>query len=122
MPKAKSKTTAHAECADCAARIHKCNNQVSLEEELDQISAADAVRHSKMKKQSKARAAFNAQTMATKAKLKMHKKTPAPNNSVKDKDSCLDGSIEKFLFHKDTMQMRNSLMDWLHAPGNYTQH
>ena len=119
MPKAKSKTTTHAECADHAARIHKCNNQVSLEEELDQISAADAVRHSKMKKQSKTRAVINAQTMATKAKLK---KTPAPNNSIKDKDSCLDSSIEKFLFHKDTMQMRNSLMDWLHALGNYTQH
>ena len=100
MLKAKSKTTAHAERADRAARIHKRNNQVSLEEELDQISAADAVRHSKMKKQSKARDAFNAQTMATKAKLK---KTPAPNDSVKDKDSCLDSSIEKFLFCKDTV-------------------
>ena len=119
MPKAKSKTTAHAERADHAARIHKCNNQVSLEEELDQISTANAVGHSKMKKQSKARAAFNTQTMATKAKLK---KTPGPNDSMKDKDSCLDGSIKKFLFRKDTMQMRNSLMDWLHALGNYTQH
>ena len=119
MLKAKSKTTTHAERADRAARIHKCNNQFSLEEELDQISTADAVGHSKMKKQSKARAAFNAQTMATKAKLK---KTPAPNDSVKDKDSCLDGSIKKFLFRKDTMQMWNSLMDWLHTPGNYTQH
>ena len=99
MPKAKSKSTAHAECAERAARIHKQSNQVSLEEELDQISAADAVGHSKMKKQSKARTAFNAQTMATKAKLK---KTPGPDDSVKDKDSCLDGSIEKFLFHKDT--------------------
>ena len=99
MPKAKSKTTAHAECADRAARIHKCSNQVSLEEELDQISAANAVGHSKMKKQSKARTAFNAQTMATKAKLK---KTPGPNDSMKDKDSCLDSSIEKFLFRKDT--------------------
>ena len=119
MLKAKLKTTTHAECADHAARIHKCNNQVSLEEELDQISAADAVRHSKMKKQSKARAAFNAQTMATKAKLK---ETPASNDSMNDKDSCLDGSIEKFLFSKDTTQMQNSLMDWLHALGNYTQH
>ena len=100
MPKAKSKTTAHAERADHAARIHKCSNQVSLEEELDQISAADAVGHSKMKKQSKARTAFNAQTMATKAKLK---KTPGPNDSMKDKDSCLDSSIEKFLFRKDTV-------------------
>ena len=100
MPKAKSKTTARAEHADRAARIHKCNNQVSLKEELDQISAADAVGHSKMKKQSKARAAFNAQTMATKAKLK---KTPGPNDSAKDKDSCLDGSIKKFLFCKDTV-------------------
>ena len=119
MPKAKSKTTACAERADCAARIHKCNNQVSLEEELDQISTANAVGHSKMKKQSKAGAAFNAQTMATKAKLK---KIPAPNDSMKDKDYCLDGSIEKFLFRKDTMQMQNSPMDWLHALGNYTQH
>ena len=100
MLKAKSKTTARTECAGHAARIHKCNNQVSLEEELDQISAADAVGHSKMKKQSKARAAFNAQTMATKAKLK---KTPGPHDSMKDKDSCLDSSIEKFLFCKDTM-------------------
>ena len=25
-------------------------------------------------------------------------------------------------FATETMQMRNSLMDWLHAPGNYTQH
>ena len=78
------KTTTHAEHADCAARIHKCNNQVSLKEELDQISTANAVGHSKMKKQSKARTAFNAQTMAPKAKLK---KTPGPNNSMKDKDS-----------------------------------
>ena len=46
MLKAKSKTTAHAEHADRAARIHKCSNQVSLEEELDQISAANAVGHS----------------------------------------------------------------------------
>ena len=119
MLKTKSKTTAYAEHADYAARIHKCNNQVSLEEELDQISTANAVGHSKMKKQSKARAAFNAQTMATKAKFM---KTPATNNSMKDKDSCIDGSIEKFLFCKDTTQMQNSLMDWLHTPGNYTQH
>ena len=100
MLKAKSKTTACAEHADCAARIHKCSNQVSLEEELDQIATADAVGHSKMKKQSKARTAFNAQMMATKTKLK---KTPGPNTSMKDKDSCLDGSIEKFLFCKDTV-------------------
>ena len=99
MSKAKSKTTAHAEHADHAARIHKHSNQVSLEEELDQISTANAIGHSKMKKQSKARTAFNAQTMATKAKLK---KTPGPNDCMKDKDSCLDGSIEKFLFCKDT--------------------
>ena len=70
---------------------------VSLEEELDQIATANAVRHSKMKKQSKARTAFNAQMMATKAKLK---KTPGPNDSMKDKDSCLDGSIKKFLSAK----------------------
>ena len=25
-------------------------------------------------------------------------------------------------FAMETTQMRNSLMDWLHAPGNYTQH
>ena len=25
-------------------------------------------------------------------------------------------------FAMETMQMQNSLMDWLHAPGNYTQH
>ena len=106
MLKAKSKTTAHTERADCAARIHKHNNQVSLEEELDQISAANAVGHSKMKKQSKARAAFNAQTMVTKAKLK---KTPAPNDSVKDKDSCLDSSIKKFLFCKDTVPTFSTL-------------
>ena len=98
--KSQVKNHCHAEHADHAARIHKHNNQVSLEEELDQISTANAVRHSKMKKQSKARAAFNAQTMATKAKLK---KTPGPNDSMKDKDSCLDGSIKKFLFRKDTV-------------------
>ena len=106
MPKAKLKTTAHTECADHAARIHKCSNQVSLEEELNQISAANAVGHSKMKKQSKARTAFNAQTMATKAKLK---KTPGPNDSMKDKDSCLDGSIKKFLFCKVTMPTFSTL-------------
>ena len=41
--KSQVKTTACTERADRAARIHKCSNQVSLEEELDQISAADAV-------------------------------------------------------------------------------
>ena len=25
-------------------------------------------------------------------------------------------------FALETTQMRNSLMDWLHTPGNYTQH